>query len=105
MMTCYEVFMYNPPDIYRELYNILDDAKQKADFPFANHSLAFRCHNCEDVVEIRIKDIKEISFFNGYLRVDFDDTSIWLVSYDKIEDIWIEKFQYLEDEQRTLFEV
>jgi len=90
--------------IFRELYKILSKAIEEDEFPYKQHSLAFRCRKCEDVIELRMKDIRGIYFYHEFIRVDFDKSSTWLSRYDNIEDIWIEKFEYLEDEQKTLLD-
>lgn len=92
------------PYIYRELYEILLKAIEENEFPYKQHSVAFRCRKCEDVIELRIKDIRVIYFYQDFIRIDFDKSSTWLSKYDNIEDIWIEKFEYLEDEQKTLLD-
>lgn len=91
------------PYIYRELYDILLNAIESTEFPFKQHSLCFRCRRCEDVIELRIKDIRLIYFYQDYMRIDFDESSVWLSPYDNVEDIWIEKLMY-EDEQMTLLD-
>lgn len=92
------------PDIFKNLYEILQKAKNADVFPFRQYSLCFRCRRCEDVIEMRIKNIRVLYFYQDYLRLDFDKESIWLSPYDNIEDIWIEKFEFLEDEQMTLLD-
>lgn len=87
------------PSVFGALYTIIKDNPPKR---FENHIISFRCSDGEDVIEFRFCDIQAIIFEKHYIRVDFDNTGIWITLYDNINDIWIEK-NNIDDEQQTLF--
>lgn len=102
IMLSVDVANVNYPSIFRELYQILKDGM--ADDSFKNHTLTFRCNNCEDVIEFRFINLKTIFFEKDYMKILFDDSSVWLTPYDNVVDIWIEQC-IIDDGQKTLFEV
>lgn len=87
------------PPIFEELYETLLKALEQDTSRYEGYSLAFRCRKCEDVIEIRIENIRVIYFYQDFIRLEFDKHSTWLSPYSAIEDIWIEKFTTVEDKQ------
>lgn len=91
---------YVPP-MFQELYEMLLKSLEEDESRYEQHHLSFRCKNCEDVIEIRFHNIRVIYFYQDFIRLEFDESSSWLSPYTNIDDIWIEKYSLLDENQLT----